>query len=171
MFELLWQRLDSGARSALPFVTTLLCVFLGTIVWPLPYLGSVAPPLVIVTLYYWSLHRPDLLTPSGAFIIGLLTDIVNFLPLGLSAFLFVGINQLVFTQRRYVTGQPFLTLWAGFALTAFLTALAEWILLAVLRQGLTPVLPAMIQTLLVIAIFPIPCWLLIRLQRTALSQG
>ena len=171
MLELLWQRLDNGARLTLPFATTVLCVFLGTIIWPLPYLGPVAPPLVLVALYYWSLHRPDLLRPGMVFVIGLLNDVINFLPLGLSALLFVAVNQLVFSQRRYVTGQPFLALWAGFALTAFLTATTEWILMGMVHFSITPILPVMIQTLLVIAIFPIPCWLLIRLQRAAFTQG
>ncbi len=89
MLDTIWQRLDSGTRMALPFVTALLCTLLGVIAWPLPWFGAVAPPLALMAVYYWAIHRPDLFRPGMAFVIGLLHDTINGLPLGLSALLFV----------------------------------------------------------------------------------
>src|ERR1700677_1114140 len=100
MFAPLLQRLDSGARLALPFAVTLLFVLLGVVAWPLPYLGEVAPPLALIAVYYWAIHRPDLFRPYMAFLVGLLNDALHYLPLGLSALVFVGMHQLVFSQRR-----------------------------------------------------------------------
>src|SRR5271154_2136448 len=100
MLDSVLQRLDHAARTALPFVTTLLCVLLGAAAWPVPYLGAVAPPLALMAVYYWAIHRPDLLRPWMVFVIGFLNDAVHDMPLGLSALLFVAAHQVVFRQRR-----------------------------------------------------------------------
>jgi rod shape-determining protein MreD len=169
MIETIWQRLDHSGRLALPLVTALVCALLGSIVWPLPYLGAVAPPLALMTIYYWALHRPDLFRPGMAFAIGLLNDIVNFLPIGLSALLFVVAHQIVFRQRRYFVGHSFFMMWAGFILTVCGVMSLQWLLLNLIRWQIYPVIPVVMQAAFAVALFPLPCWLLIALQRLALN--
>ena len=171
MLSAIWQRVDQNARLATPFIVTLVFVLLGVIVWPLPRFGEVAPPLALMGVYYWAIHRPDLFRPGMAFLIGLLNDALHLLPLGLSALIFVGAHQLVFSQRRFFAGHSFFMMWWGFALTVLLALFTEWSFLSVIRWEMIPFLPVFLQVVLAIVIFPLPCWLLIRLQRAALSTG
>lgn len=171
MLDSIWQRLDQGLRTALPFVTALVCALLGVVPWPLPHLGTVAPPLALMALYYWTIHRPDLLRPGMAFVVGLLNDLVQGLPPGLSALLYVGLHQILLRQRRFFAGHAFFMMWSGFALTALAGKLLEWALVCLWGWQLAPILPVAMQTLLAVAFFPIPCWLFIRLQKAALANG
>jgi rod shape-determining protein MreD len=155
----------------LPFVTALFCAVLGATRWPLPFFGAVAPPLAFIAVYYWSRHRPDLFGPGSAFLIGLLNDVIHDLPIGLSAFVFVLAQQLILRQRRFFAGQAFTTLWAGFTVTALAVILLQWFLLCFLRWHAVPFIPVIVQFVLSVAIFPLPCWLFIRLQRVAFTQG
>jgi len=171
MFDVVLQRLDHGLRLSAPFMTVFLCTLIGVIPWPLPYLGMVSPPLALMALYYWTIHRPDLFRPGMAFIIGLLNDVLNSLPPGLTALVFVGAHQLILRQRRFFAGHSFFMLWWGFVLIAIMAMLAEWMLLCLIQwQGL-PALPVLAQIVLAIVFFPLPCWLFIRLQRAALTQN
>lgn len=170
MLEPLWQRLDSGARLALPFVTTLLCTLLSVVAWPIPWLGAITPPLGLVALYYWSIHRPGQLRPGMVFVIGFLNDVINFLPLGLSALLFVAARQMVLRQRRFFSGHSFFMMWFGFALMIVIVTAIEWTALSIIRWQIIPVWPVLMQGILAIVVFPLPCWLLIHLQRVALPQ-
>ncbi len=170
MLEAAWQRLDSGIRYSLPFVTTLLFMFISVVPWPVPWLGPVAPPLGLITLYYWAIHRPDLFRPSMAFVIGLLNDVLNSLPLGLSALVFVAAHQLVLRQRRFFVGHSFFMMWVGFALMISVMLLIQWIVLSFYGWRLVPFLPVLMQDVLAIVIFPLPCCFLIYLQRIALAQ-
>jgi len=170
MLALFWQRFDQGARFAVPFASALLFALAGVIAWPLPYFGAVAPPLALIAVYYWAIHRPDLFRPGMAFAIGLLNDVLHFLPLGLSALIFVAAHQLVWRQRRFFAGHSFFMLWWGFALTMVVAMLAAWLLQMLLRWQILPFGPVLWQALLAIALFPLPCWLLIRLQR-AIPSG
>ena len=169
MTETIWQRLEHGGRLAVPLLSAVVCVLLGSIVWPLPYLGSVAPPLALMAIYYWALHRPDLLRPGMVFVIGLLHDVVNFLPLGLSAMLFVAAHQLIYRNRRFFVGHSFLMMWSGFILTVTGTMFLQWLLMCLIRWQMIPVLPIMMQMGFAIVFFPLPCWLLIALQRLTLN--
>ncbi len=171
MLNVFWQRLDIAARWALPFVTAILFTLLGVIAWPLPWLGMVAPPLALMAVYYWAIHRPDLFRPSMAFAIGLLHDAVNGLPLGLSALLFVAAHQLILHQRRFFAGHSFSMMWFGFGLTVFTVMLLEWGLQSLSAWHLLPILPVLMQCVLAVIIFPLPCWILIRLQRFAFVQS
>jgi rod shape-determining protein MreD len=102
--DVVWQRLDQGLRLAMPAAVTLLMTLLSVIVWPLPYLGPVAPPLAFISLYYWSSHRPDLFPAGVAFAIGILNDIINGLPMGVSALLFTLAHEVILRQRRFLAG-------------------------------------------------------------------
>lgn len=154
---------------ALPAATAVFAVLLGSIVWPLPHLGSVAPPLALMTVYYWSLHRPDLFRPGMVFVVGLLNDVINFLPLGLSGVLFVAVHQIVFRQRRFFVGHSFFMMWFGFILTVISLLFVQWIIMSLLQWHLIPVIPVLMQAIFAMALFPLPCWLLINLQRMALN--
>jgi rod shape-determining protein MreD len=169
MISLLWQRLDQGARLFVPFASTLTFTLLGVIAWPLPYFGAIAPPLALIAVYYWAIHRPDLFGPGMAFIVGLLNDALHFLPLGLSALIFVGTHYLVFSQRRFFAGHSFFMMWWGFTLTVLTVMFTEWVLLSAMPGHAIPFFSVFMQAILSVAIFPLPCWLLIRLQRAALT--
>ena len=171
MLPLFLQRLDLGTRSLLPFVTTLFAALIGVMVWPLPAIGPVSPPLVLIALYYWSIHRADLLGSGSVFVIGVLHDILQDFPLGLSAFLFVAAHHLIVRNRRFFAGHSFFVMWAGFMLTIVSVMLANWLLLGLLRGQAVPILPVLTQILLTTALFPLPCLLFMRLQRAALSQN
>jgi rod shape-determining protein MreD len=165
MSDSLWPKLDSAARSALPFVSAFVCVLLGVMTWPLPSFGMIAPPLALIAVYYWSIHRPDLFGPGLAFVIGLLHDVVHYLPIGLSALLFVAAHQIIFHQRRFFTGHSFFVMWWGFALTCVMVQMAGWLLHSLVNWQILPPLPIIAQTGLAVAAFPLLCWIFIHIQR------
>lgn len=169
--DVVWQRLDAALRQGMPAATSVLMTLLSIMVWPLPYLGPVMPPLGFMALYYWACHRPDLFTPGMAFVLGLLNDLVHGLPPGVSAFLFTLAHQVIYRFRRLFAGHAFHFLWAGYTAAAFLLMLCEWTFVSLVGWRFVPVFPVLLQTLLGVLVFPLPCWVLIRLQRAVLASG
>ncbi len=164
------QRLEQGARRLLPVATALLFVLASVVTWPLPDIGPVAPSLGIIAVYFWAIHRPDLFGLLPAFLLGLLNDIVNFYPPGLSAIVYIAVQQLLVRQRRFFAGHAFYMLWSGFALLMLPVMLGEWILMSLLDGQWMTFLPVFLQAALTVVIFPLPVWALIRLQRLVLTQ-
>ncbi len=164
------QRLELGSRRLLPLASTVFFIFLSAISLPLPHFGAVSPSLGLIAVYYWSMHRPDLFRPMASFALGVLYDSLHYLPLGLSAFVFVAVHQLVLSQRRFFVGHAFFMLWSGFALIMIIVMVGHWLVLSALDGRLISFLPIMIQGALTVVIFPLPVWVLIYMQRTLLSQ-
>lgn len=169
--DVLWQRLDFGFRSATPALSALFMTLLGVSAWPIPYLGQVMPPLAFISLFYWSAHRPDLFPPSVAFFVGLLNDIVSGGILGLSALLFTLANRFIWQHRGLFAGHSFFLLWAGFSLSTGIFFVVQWSLLSLFNFQIQPFFPALVQAVLAIILFPLPCWVLILIQRSIVSPN
>ncbi|MBU0800423.1 MAG: rod shape-determining protein MreD [Alphaproteobacteria bacterium] len=147
-------------RLAVPQLLLLLLLILNLMALPVPYAGPVKPMLVMMAVYYWSIYRPTLLPPWLCFIVGLLMDILSGMPPGVNAFILVALQWLVQDQRRFLMGQPYVTIWAVFGLVMGGAALAEWVLLGLVLgwAALTPVLAAVLLSLF---LFPFVTLLLV----------
>jgi rod shape-determining protein MreD len=169
--EAFWQRLDFSLRSTIPSASAVLLTLLSVSAWPLPYLGPVRPSLGLIALFYWAAHRPSLFPPVVAFAVGMMIDILNGWPVGLSAFLFVGAHQIIWRQRTLFAGHSFFKLWFGFALAALALMFAQWLLMGLWMWQIAPFKQVLLQTILTIVLFPLPCWIFIQLQRTILNAN
>ncbi|MFA5040858.1 MAG: rod shape-determining protein MreD [Bdellovibrionales bacterium] len=169
--EAFWQRLDFWFRASVPSLSTLLMTLLDVSAGPIPHLEMVLPPLGFMSLFYWSAHRPDLFPPAVAFSVGLLSDIINGGPLGLSALLFTAAHQIIWRQRSLFAGHSFYMLWSGFSLVVLIFIFTQWALRGLLEWHLARVLPVLMQAVLAIILFPLLCWLFIRLQRITASAN
>lgn len=131
-----WSR--SLLLDSLPFLTVLALIIitllpLGT---PLPMRGGGLWPLMGIT--YWTLVRPRSMQPVLVLIIGLLVDLVMFLPLGMHGFVFVTAQAVLKKQRRFLVGQGFWVLWAAFVLMALCAALLLAVIIEVVQQVTLP---------------------------------
>ncbi len=127
-----WSNLDNAFRSVTPFLMVLALVVVGQLPFSLPGPASVTPFFVLMAVYYWELHRPDLLPVLAIFPIGLLQDALEGEPLGVNAFVLVAVSWIVVSQQRFFKGKPFLVVWWGFAMVALLAAIARWLLVSLL---------------------------------------
>jgi rod shape-determining protein MreD len=147
-------------RLAVPQLLLALLLILNLTSLPIPYAGSVKPMLVMMAVYYWSIYRPTLVPPWLCFGVGLLMDILTGMPPGLNAFILVALQWLVCDQRRFLMGQPYITIWAVFGFLMMATALAEWVLFGV-ALGWAPVVPVVAAVLLSLFLFPVVTLLLV----------
>ena len=65
-----WQGLDTAARTLTPTLLLVALVFLGQLPYSLSGQASVTPYFVLMGVFYWGLHRPDLLPAVVVFLVG-----------------------------------------------------------------------------------------------------
>lgn len=163
------HQLDRTARNLVPFAVTILAMLVGMVPLPLPGYGAVSAPFTLMCLFYWVIHRPDLLRPLVVFAIGLLQDLISGVPVGLTPMVLMLAYWLLITQRRFFLGRSFLMLWIGFALVVMGAAAVQWMVFALMTANLLDARPVLVQALLGVALFPVVVWLLQRLHRAYLS--
>jgi rod shape-determining protein MreD len=164
------QKLDLAARKMTPAVVTIMLVLLGAIPLQLADFGPVAPLYVLMAVYYWAVHRPDLMPFSVVFLVGLLHDAITGAPLGIHSFIFLVSAWLAYSQRRFFVGKPFIFLWNGFLVICALAMVVEWLAFSAFFATVMPMTPIAFRALLTGALFPPLAWVLIQVHRGFLRQ-
>ena len=154
-----WQGIDLLARRAVPFALTLALILLSALPWPLPGAVAVSPLPALAAVYYWSVHRPELMPPLAVFLLGLVQDALGGGPPGLAALVLLLVHGLTRRWRRHVQRAPFALAWSGFILAAAGAGAASW--LAASLYFLTPVWPKplIVQFTLNACLYPALAWM------------
>lgn len=155
----------------MPFALTLGLILVGAIPFYIPGLQSVAPSLPFIAVFYWTLHRPDLMPPSAAFVVGLFQDILSGAPIGTGAAVLVVLHATVHSQRTFFHGKSFAVLWLGFAVAAIAAAALSWLIMSAMSLTLVDGSSVMLQAVTTIGCFPLLVRLLWHCHVTVLRQA
>ena len=115
-----------------PLFCGLCCTLLTNI--PVSFLGGVVPPplLALVPVYFWSLMRPDLMTPVAVLAIGFAEDVLSGGPPGVWTLSLVLTYALVSRYRDSFAGLAGLAAIVGFAAAATFACAAAYATVAAL---------------------------------------
>jgi rod shape-determining protein MreD len=163
-----WQRLDLWARLGSPVAMTFALALLGAIPLGVPGLPAITPWYTLIAVYWWTVHRPDLLPPVAVFALGLFQDLVLGWPVGLSAVVLLLVQSGLASQRRILAGVPFLIGWMSFALVALGAFLIAWMIASLAKDAALGPAPAFFACLMTVGIFPLLSGLFARAQRAFL---
>src|SRR3546814_11664832 len=94
-----------------------------------------------MAIFYWSIFRADLMTMAGAFLIGLVLDLLSGGPVGLNAMMLLLAHQPGVSQRRVFLGSSFLVTGVAFAMVVSAVTLTAWTMTRMLNWTPLPVAP------------------------------
>jgi len=167
----LLQRMDLWVRHLLPFGLTLLLVLLQAMPTRLPGFAAVAPMLPLIGVYYWSIHRPDLLPAPVAFVLALVNDIIAGTPLGVTPLVYLMVLGMTGSQRRFFLGKPFLVAWWGFALVASAAMAVEWALVSMIFGHMLEPHAVLFELIMTVSFYPLLSWFFARTQLALLRPA
>jgi hypothetical protein len=150
--------LDRWGRAALPGVVLLFFVLMTLAPLRAPYISDALPLLPALAVFQFSLATPERLPGLLLLMAGILLDLLlggPGAPVGVSALCFVLIREAVVANRRYLVGVPFLFQWLGFALLMGGAVLLVWAFTALWTWTLIDPLPALMQYVVVLVIYPL----------------
>lgn len=162
--------IERWLRGLAPLLTGLAAALLDLLPLPDAAPQSLAPFFTICVVYFWTVYRPDLLTPLAVFVIGVALDAAGGQPLGLTALSLLIVRGVLMSRQRFLLRQPFPIVWACFLLVVVGVAAVRWLLASVFWGRLLPFEPALLEAGLTFAIYPLIGWLLARLQRRLVAQ-
>lgn len=164
-YERTQQSGDYAAERLLPF---LLALFL-TMMMQLPIgdgTGNVpVPHLTLMLVYYWSIHRPELLPVPAVAVIGLFQDLLWGGPPGLNMIVLLVARVILSNQQALFVRQSFGVGWAGFVPVVFLAMGLTWLIVCLYYGMLVSMLPLVGYGLVTLAAYPLLGWLFGRFDR------
>ena len=96
----LWRRLDGLARRAFPVTSTVLLMLLSNAPFGIPDQATLLPAVAVISVFFWSLFRPSGMPPLAVFLIGLLLDLLGWLPLGIGVVTLLTVHAFCLHWRR-----------------------------------------------------------------------
>lgn len=150
--------LDRWGRVALPGVVLLFFVLMTLAPLRAPYISDALPLLPALVVFQFSLATPERLPGPLLLVAGILLDLLlggPGAPVGVSGLCFVLIRASVVSSRRYLVGVPFLFQWMGFALLMGGNVLLVWAFTALWTWTAIDPLPALMQYVVVLVIYPL----------------
>ena len=151
----LGRRLDVAARHGFPFGVTILLMLLTHAPWNIAGQAALLPAVALCCVWFWSVFRPGSMPPPAVFLIGVLTDLLGYLPLGVGIFVLLATHGLALTMRRPLSRGGFARTWLAFAAAAIGAALLMWLLTMLLTFRALPPAPALFVGVLSAALFPL----------------
>lgn len=161
-------RLGLIIRGTTPATITLALAILSVVPISMPNGLVVYPHLTLMSVFYWTIYRPDLMPPLAIFAIGLIQDLLTGGHLGLTPLLLLGVYAVVLTQRRAFVGKPFILTWTGFLIVLSVTSSVTWLVVTVLSWRLLPLPQLAAQFVTSLLLFPLLVWFFVRTHRRIL---
>ncbi|KLN62046.1 hypothetical protein WH96_00400 [Kiloniella spongiae] len=165
-----WQRIDGLARSACPFTITLLLTVLFLVPLRIPNLAEVVPSILLISVFYWTLYRPDLMPIWAVFGLAFIHDLLSGILLGVGPLILLLFCLALNGQRKFLVGASFSALWINFFILSSLAFLFQWVLIYLLEPGIPDYRPVIFQNLTTVAVYPAFSWIFALIQRTLLKE-
>ena len=166
----LLQRLDLTLRCMTPFVITLCLALVPVLPLHLPHETDLVPAFTLMSVFYWTVYRPDLMPASAVFAIGIIQDFAAGAPLGITSLILLGTHGVVLGQRRLFVGKPFAMAWSGFALVDAAATAVSWSFASLLAAEPLAVSAPLLQFVATLVLFPVLAWLFVRTHRRVLAR-
>jgi rod shape-determining protein MreD len=158
-------------RQLLPVSLVLVLILVNALPSRLPGFAAVVPLLPLIGVYYWSIYRPDLMPPAVAFGLGLLNDVIAGLPLGVSSLIYLLVQGMTASQRRFFHGKPFRIAWWGFGLVSSGAFILQWLLVSALVKHALEPRAVVFEFLMTLFFYPLLSWLFARTQLALLRSA
>jgi len=163
--EGVWHRLDVVARSISPFFVTLLLVLVGLVPLHVSDLSPIIPALTLIGVFFWSVHRPDLMPIWAVFILGFVQDLLAGGVIGPGIIGLLIAHALVVWQDRFFLAASFAVVWCAFMLVAAAALTVTWALTCIAMMTYVDPDPVFFQYLVTLAFYPCLAWAFLRGQR------
>jgi rod shape-determining protein MreD len=151
----LGQRLDRTARRGFPGAITIFAMIVAGAPFGLPGQAQLLPAITLASVFFWSLFRPVAFPPPFVFVLGLLADLMEEMPPGVSVLTLLLTQMLVRRIRRPLGKQSFLSVWLIFTTVAAVATALQWALCSLLDWTFFPPAAGLFVFLLATGLYPL----------------
>ena len=149
------ERIKHDSAFILPYAFLGLLFLLNIVAMPVPVVGGVEVPFLLMAIYYWAMYRPALIPAWLLFCAGIIIDLLSAVPFGLNAVIYVVMGWIISRKRRFLMAQSFGNIWLIFGISVFVMMSARWLLFLVSSMPFVSFQSVIYSVLSAMLLFPI----------------
>jgi len=116
---------------------------------------TLRPYFIVIAIFFWTLHRPEILHPLTVFMIGFIYDAFLGIFLGTHSVLFISLYYILKQQRAFLTSQNQFSLFVAFILALTVFGVLEYALSCLYNFQITVPYPVLYNVLVTIFFYPL----------------
>ncbi|MGE0754474.1 MAG: hypothetical protein AB7L92_04875, partial [Alphaproteobacteria bacterium] len=156
--------------SVIPALVTLFFILLQVSPKYVPGLSYVMPLMHMGVIYYWGVHRSREMPYWFLGLAGIINDLLQGLPPGITALLYVMFLIIVQSQIRHIYKENFLMKWGFFTGLMFVMQGVQWLLMAVITGQNYPLVMPLIQWITTAGCYPLVHLLCNKINQRAMER-
>ncbi|WP_336946564.1 hypothetical protein [Asaia sp. HN010] len=160
------RRLDQLMRALLPSLFIVFCALILSAGLGIPGQNELCFGIASSTVFFWSAHRPQSMTPLMTFCVGLVCEVLSFGPPGVFVFSLLVFHGVAHLWRYGLSRISFLFGWALLGGLALVLSLFGWIIACIGTLAMMSPVPSLFQAAVTIGIYPTLSALFVWARRT-----
>jgi len=148
------RRLDQLMRALLPSLFIVVSAFVLSAGLGIPGQSELGFAIAASTVFFWSAHRPQSMTPFMTFCVGLVCEMLSFGPPGVFLFSLLVFHGVAHLWRYGLSRISFLFAWALLGGLALVLSLFGWIIACIGTLTFLSPGPSLFQAAVTIGIYP-----------------
>jgi len=110
---------------------------------------------ILIGIYFWTIYRPNLLPYPVIFVCGFLLDLLSGGIVGLNALCFMVIVMIVRNQRRFLLGQSWPVVWAGYCVAVSVVIFLQYLGYSMAASQFLPFIPLLFNLIITYLLYPL----------------
>jgi rod shape-determining protein MreD len=122
-----------------------------------PLFGSDGGKLsfLLIGIYFWTIYRPQFVPYVLIFITGILLDLLSGGLVGLNTLCFMIIGIIVRGQRRFLLGQSWPVVWAGYCVAVTIVMILHYLVYSLSSAIFLPFIPLIFNLVISYLLYPL----------------
>lgn len=137
---------------------------------PFGFLTMIKPLLLLISVFYWMVYRPDLLSLGTLFIFGIIEDLVSVTPVGINTLCYILLYIVVNSQQNFFIGKNFVETWWVFSMTSFGFIFLKWFFISISHSEFIPFYMTFFCYLMTVVFYPLIAQILSFIQNKLLKE-
>src|SRR3989338_3177588 len=137
------------------YILLFLLILLNLVKFPLLGADGGKLSFLLIGIYFWTIYRPTLLPYTMVFASGLLLDLLSGGLVGLNALCFMIVAMIVRGQRRFLLGQSWSVVWAGFCVAVTLVMGIHYVVYSLSSLTILPPIPLGFNLIISYLLYPL----------------
>ncbi|QNT79540.1 hypothetical protein [Entomobacter blattae] len=151
----IWQRLDIFIKRWFPFGVILVFILFLSAPWGLPGQKELLSACIYSSVFFWAVNNSSFLTPIMVFLLGLITDVLNFDQPGVIILSLLIIYAVGRAASRRLHQLGFVASWVLFTGIVAVVVAIEWAINSLITLRFLPIFLLVFQYVLTVGIFPL----------------
>ena len=142
-------------QRLLPLVTSIAFLLLAYVPINFGLFYNVRPDFGLMCIYFWMLHRPDLIGIGAIVVMGIVSIAISSSVAGASLVGYLVMYILMYNTQKLFNAKPFVVVWYGFMALCFCALFIKWLIVSIYYNSFLPLSMMIFSYLMGVVLYPL----------------